>query len=538
MIAAVQLNIYRTGLSPKKPLELHRKIKKLPEGFPLPSDHNIIQNTPTSLRFMKPFTNGMIFCKEFTHETFSPFYFKQYSLLNDSFPELKETSIHNKLVYLSDSITNIKCVKSNPPSINHNIVAFNDSSMYQKFKSENFQLTTKDSIKIIRFNPRKIVVNTHTRQKTFINLLQSNFKGWNVYIDGKKVPHYTSNILFISSILPKGDHTVIFEYRNNFIVYLFFIIYGLFFIAGITLFILYFKQKKCRTKILMLIPVVILSILFVNSLFRKPFIEKRKNIYKKINHQIETWKETYSPDSLQMVLNIDDEYEFNKYRSNHKIPTIIGRYYYQNDINNLYEQLDEHDHRKYLIYCHFNTLSLEEVNGILHLKYPNCIQHLKLPHGEIRLLKKEENLEKDSCAILIGYESNNQYLKLNKNLLDSNLIRTGKYSLKIDTNQKYGSTFYLERPKDFSGKKNITVKGYYILPETTRAYLVIKFFNEDKIMLAKHVELSKTQTINNHWDRIIFTHKIPDNAEKIQIFYWKPGNNTALFVDDTEIVFH
>lgn len=59
----------------------------------------------------------------------------------------------------------------------------------------------------------KIKFNTETDGKRFLVFSQSYYPGWKAFIDGKEVPIYTVNAVFIGIFIPEGRHEVIFEYR-------------------------------------------------------------------------------------------------------------------------------------------------------------------------------------------------------------------------------------------------------------------------------------------------------------------------------------
>ena len=48
--------------------------------------------------------------------------------------------------------------------------------------------------------------------------MQANYPGWHISIDNREVPVFTSNDIYLSTLAPSGNHTVIFNYSNPAVV--------------------------------------------------------------------------------------------------------------------------------------------------------------------------------------------------------------------------------------------------------------------------------------------------------------------------------
>jgi len=116
------------------------------------------------------------------------------------------------------------------------------------------------TVKITEFSPNRVTIETHTQNNQLLTMLQTNFKGWQTKIDGEVTPIYTSNFNYRTIYLPHGKHTVVFEYKNPKILWLY--IFSNICFALVVLFLLGFGIRKVypTNKIYLIIPVVLLLI--------------------------------------------------------------------------------------------------------------------------------------------------------------------------------------------------------------------------------------------------------------------------------------
>ena len=262
MFAATQLNLASTvGDSTNKPYRMKKDLSLFPDKFPIPVNDKIIFNDKKHASFQPFWRNTYIFSKQVAFGAFSSFELNTYNKLDDDYPNLKNTVLNNHLFYFSDTIISLK--------------HFADSRIHQQkdskhlfFSDEDFtHLSDKivatdcdDEISILEFSPNKVVVETTTKNDQFFTMLQTNYKGWKAYIDNNSTPIYTSNFNYRTILLPKGNHTIIYEYRNNKIVILYFISNILFFITILLLLGLSFKKNNYSVKTFAYISTIIILI--------------------------------------------------------------------------------------------------------------------------------------------------------------------------------------------------------------------------------------------------------------------------------------
>jgi len=270
IVVATQLNIsFTVGDSESKPYKMKRDLSLFPEKFPIPTDSKIIFNDRNHASFAPFWRNTYNFSKQITFNSFSSFKLKSYSKLADDYPNLKEAVLNNHLFYFSDTIFSIKqfadsCLN---PQRSSKYLYFSDSD-FKLLSTKNVITNSTDSVAIIEFSPNKVKITTHTQNDQFLTMLQTNFKGWSALIDNKSTPIYTSNFNYRTIFLPKGEHTVLFEYRNKKIVVLYILSNILFFLTLAFLLWNSLRKRNLSNKV----SIFTLAILVLITLF---FIIKR-----------------------------------------------------------------------------------------------------------------------------------------------------------------------------------------------------------------------------------------------------------------------
>ena len=100
----------------------------------------------------------------------------------------------------------------------------------------------KSELLLKEFKPGSVIATTKTKQVSFLTLLQCQFEGWKVFVDGKEASIIKTNYAFMSVMLPAGEHQVSFEFKPV-RVYFFFAVYVLSYL-GVFGLLLYHIRKK------------------------------------------------------------------------------------------------------------------------------------------------------------------------------------------------------------------------------------------------------------------------------------------------------
>ncbi|MCX6296096.1 MAG: hypothetical protein NTX97_08515 [Bacteroidetes bacterium] len=244
MLCAVQLNLAYVGFSSASPKELHDYIATLPKGFPIPPMNNISENTEELGQKHGLYRNTSVFHKRISADVFNSFCFKNQVLMIDSFPVLYDSMRHNPLVYFSDDIYSEKELKSKSIKITNKTIVFNDEDY--RIISSQIKPSANDSIaaKIIEYRPDRIVISAKSSTPELLTLLQNQYTGWKVFVDGQESKILLSNFMTMSVVFPKGEHTITFEYYNKPVIIGAIISYSFFILILIILSVIWIKENK------------------------------------------------------------------------------------------------------------------------------------------------------------------------------------------------------------------------------------------------------------------------------------------------------
>jgi len=195
--------------------ESNDHIKKFPSGFPLPPDIAIADVNPTDVYFGPFWKNVNIFQKQISSEGFNSFVFTGHEFFRDKTPKFYANILKNKVVFLSDRLAEEKEMETFEDSAFTSKTLFFKKEDFKQLMTSHFESGKGDTAHLVYFAPDSFIVNTNTKDKQIITLLQNNYKGWKVLINQKPVTVYTSNKSLISAVLPPGQNTVSFIYQNK-----------------------------------------------------------------------------------------------------------------------------------------------------------------------------------------------------------------------------------------------------------------------------------------------------------------------------------
>ncbi|HQI45032.1 MAG TPA: YfhO family protein [Bacteroidales bacterium] len=109
---------------------------------------------------------------------------------------------------------------------------------------------TASSINLVSYEPNKLEYRTKTTKEQLAVFSEIYYdKGWNVFVDGKKLPYFRANYVLRAMLIPAGDHTLVWKfepasyYTGEKISLAFNILFILIILGGI-----YMEVKKIRNK--------------------------------------------------------------------------------------------------------------------------------------------------------------------------------------------------------------------------------------------------------------------------------------------------
>ncbi len=214
MIVAVNLNSYFTVYYTFRPGDVQRFMNAQPEGFPVPDHTSIADNSDKMLKQGPLWRNMGILTKKISYDGFSSFILNPYNFLDDSIPGLRDAVIRNPPVYVSGKVyKNREVMLRNRAFTKKDLFipeeVYNSLPVYLKRNS------SRDMLTYVSFSPNHITVDCNLDTASVITYLQADYPGWKVSIDGGNTSHFTSNFMYISALVPAGNHRVTFRYENQ-----------------------------------------------------------------------------------------------------------------------------------------------------------------------------------------------------------------------------------------------------------------------------------------------------------------------------------
>jgi len=187
---------------------------KIPKEFPLPAQKSVITMESTAYKEGVFWRNLSTFNKQISSDGFTPFTFHSSDYWYDTVPIPFDAMLKNYPAYISNSVF------PEDSMIAHQKRAYSDSAVVY--------LTAKDYVKInnkldhrlnvgkcsfVKLLPNEFVLQSTMENPGILALLQNEFKGWSVLVDGRKAQILTINKGIMGVFLEKGNHEVVFKYR-------------------------------------------------------------------------------------------------------------------------------------------------------------------------------------------------------------------------------------------------------------------------------------------------------------------------------------
>jgi len=99
--------------------------------------------------------------------------------------------------------------------------------------------TNEQSVHILSYAPNKVILQTTTSCDAYLSSSEVMYPGWTATIDGTDVELFEGNLAFRTMVLPKGKHTIVWEFKPKIFLY-----GGIVSIATLVLFVFLLKKKN------------------------------------------------------------------------------------------------------------------------------------------------------------------------------------------------------------------------------------------------------------------------------------------------------
>lgn len=537
MLISVQVNIYQTAISGDSAKDLACKLDKLPKGFPKPNLSLKVKDVVDDNSEIKELSeNTNMILKKVSADAFTSFHLKGFDNIREQRPNLFKAVINNPFIYLSDEVFPLDALNDsiiNPDK--HHLHIYLDKKSYNTVSVTDLDLSHKDTLFVSSFSPNEIIVQSQTKHPTLINLLQSDYPDWEIFIDNKAVQKLTVNTNFISALLPPGIHQVSFVYENNLVLYAAYFSYGLLLVIILLIACHHGEELSKKNKILILLA---LSILFIvvstKILTNKPYIKTEKEYLAKMQKQSQMLIDSLKGRNITVLFNTDANDPFKNIEKSNFIDRAVMRFEENSDINSLHTLLQSAT-GDYFIYGWLNLRNPDEVEEIIRLKYPRKIAINTSDRSSLTLFVKDTNYTRPSIFYsLHDFESyyknwsdeiNTDTVSINPlsrcNTLDSVMGVSAIYSITIDHVEKFKEKF-------------ISIGVDVLAKEGVDASIIFSIHNEKGTFVYEDLRL---EADSFNWVknlRLVNTGKKISQGDMIRIYVWN-RSKTKVCIDNFSV---
>jgi hypothetical protein len=187
---------------------------KIPKGFPLPAQKSVITTESTAFKEGTFWRNLSTFNKQISSDGFTPFTFHSSDYWYDTVPVPFNAMLKNYPAYISNSVF------PEDSMIAHQKRAYSDSAVvyltakdYVRLKDKLDHRQNAGKYNFVKFFPNGFILQNTMENPGILALLQNEFKGWKVFVDGREVQILTINKGIMGVFLEKGSHKVVFKYK-------------------------------------------------------------------------------------------------------------------------------------------------------------------------------------------------------------------------------------------------------------------------------------------------------------------------------------
>jgi hypothetical protein len=535
-----QINLPYTVTSKYNPLEIRNFLRNRPSGFPLPDHHLLSDNTDESVASFPLLYNTNTYAKTVSPNVRYPFYLNGfYNLEKDSL--LFKNATDNELLYFGDTILPSQAMKKLIPeqiSADTKYVFVDDSLYNDGFKDIRIGSTGVNDIKCKYFSPERICFETFSQTSQLAVLLQNNYPGWKVYVDGTETRHYTVNKTLMGVLLLPGKHTVIYEYRNRLYINATLFSFSLFYVLLILTTVLMMIEVKrstwgnifTGTFLALLIGTPVFLVLKPIVPYEKIQVKTNQQISHHINRIIEEEKEK----KIFLIFNTESPDPFKAKYAGEEV--VYQRFRLPTDGKKLWGMLDTLKTDK-LLYTWSNVLEIPEIHDIIQLYYPILNkQYIGYRYSVSLYSKGPLNTVNRDFLYPNDFEGISRGWSFDKTILDSTIVYSGRYAEKLTPNQEFGSTFrYTVNHIPADGIKIFSALQFH-RDGNQSCHLVITVNRKNETLYYQAINLDifcKEETVwNKGFTSLQLQRATLKKGDEILVYCWNSGKNKALYIDD------
>jgi hypothetical protein len=530
LFISVQLNVYQTTVYPDySASELYSNMKSLPKGFPLPDYHTLSQNKDKDCTFEPVWINATILQKRISFDNFNSFNLNTHYNL-DQHPSLRDSCLKNRVLYLSSQIFPEDQLAASEYQASSTKDIYLDNSIYQQLKKMTFSSSPEDTVIITDFSPTKIKALVKTSGNQLITFLQNNYPGWEVFIDNQKAKHFTSNLMSVSAVIPKGEHRLTIVYRNPLFFTGFIISYSSFII--LTCLLLFVLLKKHKSTVIRcsatLLPIILAVIITLIPIMRTPYKKIRISEYNTINEVLNDKQKEITTKKTTCIANVDHF---------HTISNISDQFqqvktHYPSDLQKLSKIIHQSLKNEQLLYVESNINSKYDAEALIRINYPGKVFSKTTNHSVISLFCKSPANSPEFHLDTTGFDSLTQHWHFTNDYVITDSLTTGNSLYLLDSTHEWGPGFTIKTIETNLGCTfSVAASVQYAFTRFAETLLVIDITDgKEKHHHYTALALPATPS-NNKWNNYYASEKVSlDGTEKasINVYIWNRGKANIL----------
>lgn len=536
MTIAVKLNFHVTVASDHRPAQIQSNLRKMPEGFPIPD----LQTPLKTNRDMKPklhplWRNTNIFTKTVSADGFNSFRLDRFEALHRDYPAMFDAGLNNPVVFLTDQFKPIE--DYSPENVNPEVIWLQRNA-FDSIQPIIGSKHVNDAISIYKFDPNHIICRVTVQEMQALTLMQADYTGWQVLVNDEPVPHFKSNQLFISCLIPAGSHKVEFIYINQPVMAGFILSYIVFGAIILIVVFNYFRKRYGENKSIWIIAVfAIFSVAAILiALFSiKNSDQKRQDAFKIISRTIREMID--EPAKTLLVLNVDQPEMMNNLLVDADISIHFQRFSRKHDLvlfnEYLAQALNKNDFEN-LVYAFYNLPSDAEAEEIIRHYFPGKSGLVANGKTSVASFSRKGRRERLFTS-LNDFEQVYHHWIGDQNKYDSTASYSGTYSWRLDAAQPGSPALVADfKTLNVNGKVRIVATSQALLSPGSDAALYIQIERDGRALWQHTLRCNEIIERNNVWTKIILAAE-PDfqplPTDVLKVFFWINGTET-LWVDD------
>lgn len=243
---ASQPNLMYIGVGKTSPLAIEQSLEEFNNEDWIPSfnlvEENVYKNRP--IPFLWQNVNHLP--KIIGPDGFNSNYFSSLWDLTGKYPNQTNKILRNPFIYYgSEVLSEDEFLRDTSGRIHSGITLYEDKDAHA-FKNVESTLPTgyPEPIDFGANYGRFQLREPANGAEKCINYLQSYYPGWKAYLDGKEVPIYKTNVMFMSVVVPDGEHLLEFRYFNKTAFYAAIVSYGTFMGLMILMTVYYIRKNR------------------------------------------------------------------------------------------------------------------------------------------------------------------------------------------------------------------------------------------------------------------------------------------------------